>query len=434
MDWQLFLATAAAEATEAAAQATTTAPAATSGALGELNMMQVAIGVFIGVVLYAVGQAIMTLAINHMSPPATSSGADDLNSGINFGRWSALPGMMNRLTKVTEPNEVFRVIMEITQEQMNCEYSALLILREGSYRFEAGAGLCEESRQAFKLDAKSGLVDFMRDKSQSVALTRSDRQLQEFKFLREPISDVILTPLRTGSNIFALLFVANKAKGQYDKHDLDMMAFLAMPFALALYQAINYKRSQGGVVRAIVEIIRGYERNRPYCDGHSDRVVKLAEAMGRELRMNSSELESLRMAAWLHDLGKISIPLELHFCETLPEGPERELVANQDRTAVAWLKPLGFVEKALPLILQHHERYDGSGFPNGMRGPAISMGAMVIAVAETFDLLTHDQPDRPGRPPAEVKAYIESLSNTKFDPQVIRAFMAVMASPPSLEK
>ena len=84
------------------------------------------------------------------------------------------------------------------------------------------------------------------------------------------------------------------------------------------------------------------------------------------------------------------------------------------------------MEKSLPLILNHHERYDGSGYPNGVRGPAIPIGAMVIAVAETFDILTHDRPDHPARSVKDVKSLILSLSGSKFDPQVIRAFKAVM--------
>lgn len=396
------------------------------GFFGDPNWIQILSGAIGGAVLAMGGGALFNYVAAQMAPP-TEIPTTISPSSIDSRRWEALPALIGKLTKSSEPNQVFRVILESTKEQMDCEYCALLILRGGVYQFEAGIGLCEESRQAFKLDAKNGLVDFMRTKAKSVALNRSDRQLQDFNFLREPISEVIVTPMRTGDNIFALLFVANKANmGSFKKEDFDMMGFLTMPFALALYQAITFKRAQGGIVNTIVEIITNHEKNVPGCTGHSERVARLAEAMGKELRMNESELETLRSAALLHDLGKFSMPTELRFCETLPEGKDRELVMNQDKAAVMWLKPLGFVEKALPLILHHHERYDGSGFPSGMRGPAIPLGAMVIAVAETFDLLTHDRPNQPKRPPLEVKTYIESLANSKFDPQVIRAFNAIL--------
>ncbi|MGM9991425.1 MAG: HD domain-containing phosphohydrolase [Candidatus Bruticola sp.] len=406
------------------------AAAKTSVAAGSfmdgLNWLQILSGAMGGAVLAIGGGALLNAVSARMAPPVEIPTTMSPSS-IDTRRWEALPALIGKLTKSSEPNQVFRVILESTKEQMGCEYCALLILRGNTYQFEAGIGLCEESRQAFKLDAKNGLVDFMRTKAKSVALNRTDRQLQEFNFLREPISEVIVTPMRTGDNIFALLFVANKANmGNFKKEDFDMMGFLTMPFALALYQAITFKRAQGGIVNTIVEIITNYEKNMPGCEGHSERVARMAEAMGRELRMNENELEVLRAAALLHDLGKFSMPSSLRFCESLPAGPERELVLNQDKAAVMWLKPLGFVERSLPLILHHHERYDGSGFPAGMRGPAIPLGAMVIAVAETFDLLTHDRPDQSRRDPMEVKAYIESLANSKFDPQVIRAFNAIM--------
>lgn len=393
---------------------------------GEPNIYQIASGAVGGVVVAAGASALLSAISDRMSGPrvVAPSGPDTLDTN----RWESLPALIGKLTEVNDPNQVFKIILESTMEHLQCEYCALLILRGNQYQYEAGIGLCEESRQAFKLNASDGLVDFMRTKGQSVALKSGDRQLNTFKFLREPISEIIVSPMRTGDNIFALLFVANKANmGNFSRTDFDMLSMISMPFALALYQAITFKRAQGSVVSSIVEIITHNEDVTPYMEGHSARVAEMAVAMGRELRMSSVELNDLRNAALLHDLGKFTMPLELRLQEVLPDGGrERELLALQDKTAVSWLKPLGFVEKSLPLILNHHERYDGSGYPNGVRGPAIPMGAMVIAVAETFDILTHDRPDHPARSVNDVKALIQSQSGTKFDPQVIRAFKAVM--------
>lgn len=396
---------------------------------GEPNWLQIIAGVLGGGVITAgVGMAANAVASRTAGPREIATAA--VPTAVDTKRWEALPVIIGKLTKTSEPTQIFKVILESVQEQVQCEYAALLILRAGVYHFEAGIGLCEESRQAFQFDASNGLIDFMRTKGQSVALNRNDRQLQEFKFLREPISEVIITPMRAGDNIFALLFVANKANmGTFSKGDFDMMSFLAPPFALALFQAISFKRAQGGVVNTIVEIVKNHESCSPYCEGHSERVAALSVAMGRELHMNAMEIEELRIAAMLHDLGKFSMAPELRFCEVPPEGKDREAVLSQDKAAITWLRPLGFIEHSLPLILHHHERYDGSGFPSGMRGPAIPIGAMIIAVAETFDLLTHDLPDRAGRPAPEIKAFIESQSSSKFDPQVIRAFLSVMEKP-----
>lgn len=393
---------------------------------GQPNWVQIITGVIGGGLLAGAGGALVNVILNRMAEPQTIG--EVAPNSMDSRRWEALPVLIGKLTEASEPNQVFRVILETTKEYLSCEYCALLILRGNEYRYEAGIGLCEESRQAFKLPAADGLVDFMRTKGQSVILTRNDRQLQTFKFLREPISEVIVTPLRTGSNIFALLFVANKAQlGTFNKADFEMLSVISMPFALSLFQAITFKRAQGSVVSAIVDIITNDEETSPYSKGHSKRVAAMAEAMGRELRMSALEIDSLRSAAYLHDLGKFSLPDNLRFCEALPDNPqERDMVAQQDKVAVSWLRPLGFVEKSLPLILHHHERYDGSGFPANMRGAAIPIGAMIIAVAETFDLMTHPHPNHKARSAEEVKEYIESQSNSKFDPQVVRAFISVM--------
>ena len=393
---------------------------------GEPNIYQIASGAIGGVIVATGISALISAMSDRMSGPrvVAPSGPETLDTN----RWESLPALIGKLTEVNDPNQVFKVILESTMEHLECEYCALLILRDNQYQYEAGIGLCEESRQAFKLNASDGLVDFMRTKGQSVVLKRGDRQLNNFKFLREPISEIIISPMRTGDNIFALLFVANKSNmGKFSRTDFDMLSMISMPFALALYQAITFKRAQSSVVSSIVEIITHNENVTPYIEGHSERVAEMSVAIGRELRMSATELTDLRNAALLHDLGKFTLPLGLRLQEVLPDGgPERELLVLQDKTAVSWLKPLGFVEKSLPLILNHHERYDGSGYPNGVRGPAIPIGAMVIAVAETFDILTHDRPDHPARPAKDVKSLILSLSGSKFDPQVIRAFKAVM--------
>ena len=159
--------------------------------------------------------------------------------------------------------------------------------------------------------------------------------------------------------------------------------------------------------------------------GHSERVVNFSLRLGRELRLDAERLMALEFGSLLHDIGKIGVPdAILRKPAKLTEGEwikMREHPLHGQRILVG----IEFLEGAARVVAQHHERWDGSGYPAGLRGEQIDLNARIFAVADAFDAMVSDRVYRRGRPYEEAAAELEKFSGSQFDPAVVAAFHRV---------
>lgn len=172
-------------------------------------------------------------------------------------------------------------------------------------------------------------------------------------------------------------------------------------------------------------LVRALERHGPGEGAHADRVAVYATATGHALGLGLDDLIELRWAAALHDVGKISVDPAL--LKKLGKLSESELAQLRSHAELAmrvieefdWLKPV------VPMVRHHHERFDGTGYPDGLAGDAIPLGARIIAVAETFDVLTQYTPWRDPLSCADARDEVERCADEQFDPTVVEAFLKV---------
>ena len=173
--------------------------------------------------------------------------------------------------------------------------------------------------------------------------------------------------------------------------------------------------------RAYLRLLDGHH---PGEEAHAQRVAVYAVAIGHHLGMDADELVTLKEAALLHDLGKLSVDPSLL--------SKKDAFTNEDLHAVQMHSILfsqtqrpAFLEPCAPMIRHHHERWDGHGYPDGLHGDEIPLGARILAVAESFDAICHGVGWR--KPVHEEDAVLEikKASGTQFDPDVIEAFLAI---------
>ncbi|HKI93007.1 MAG TPA: HD-GYP domain-containing protein [Gaiellaceae bacterium] len=168
------------------------------------------------------------------------------------------------------------------------------------------------------------------------------------------------------------------------------------------------------------------ERDQTY--GHGARVAALAEPVAVALGFDRERIRSLRLGAPLHDIGKVKVRQEVLGKPgplTLDELAE---VRRHPRAGAALVLPLRRARHALPYVLFHHERWDGSGYPAGLHGHAIPVEARVLAVADAFDAMISPRPYRCALPHEHALAEIVRGANTQFDPGVVEAFVDVWAA------
>jgi response regulator RpfG family c-di-GMP phosphodiesterase/HAMP domain-containing protein len=174
-------------------------------------------------------------------------------------------------------------------------------------------------------------------------------------------------------------------------------------------------------------LARAIDAKSHWTAGHSERVTELALRIGQALGLNQKQLDDLHRGGLLHDLGKIGIPPEILDKAGKLTDEEYQLMREHVRIGAKILEPIEAYAGIIPVVLHHHEYYDGSGYPDNLSGENIDLGARIFTVSDHYDALISDRPYREGLPRETVIGFIKEDSGTKFDPKVVEAFLEVMA-------
>jgi len=174
-------------------------------------------------------------------------------------------------------------------------------------------------------------------------------------------------------------------------------------------------------------LARAIDAKSNWTAGHSERVTELALKIGQVLGLDQKKLDDLHRGGLLHDIGKIGIPPEILDKAGKLTDEEYELMREHVRIGARILEPIEAYAGIVPVVLHHHEYYDGTGYPDGLKGEDIDLGARIFTVADHYDALISDRPYRAGLPREKVIGFIKEDSGMKYDPKVVKAFLEVMA-------
>jgi putative nucleotidyltransferase with HDIG domain len=176
-------------------------------------------------------------------------------------------------------------------------------------------------------------------------------------------------------------------------------------------------------VGTLEALARTIDAKSPWTAGHSIRVAEVALAIARALQLAPLAQQRIHRGALLHDIGKIGVSAAVIDKAGRLTVEEMAEMREHATMGARILEPLPHCADILPMVLQHHERIDGSGYPKGLAGEAIAFDARLLAVADVYDAMTSDRPYRRGLPPRDVAAHIASAAGTDFDPVVVEAFL-----------
>ncbi len=177
-------------------------------------------------------------------------------------------------------------------------------------------------------------------------------------------------------------------------------------------------------VGTLEALARTIDAKSPWTAGHSTRVAEIALVIGRAMQFDPPSLERLRRGALLHDIGKIGVSAAILDSPAPLTEEQRAIVQQHPALGARILEPLPHCADLLPMVLQHHERFDGAGYPAGLAGTDIALDARVMAVADVYDAMTSERPYRRGLPAHDAAVTIADGAGTQFDPEVVAAFMA----------
>ncbi|MBU2102741.1 MAG: diguanylate cyclase, partial [Candidatus Omnitrophica bacterium] len=186
------------------------------------------------------------------------------------------------------------------------------------------------------------------------------------------------------------------------------------------------KRENQGLIEAVFAFARTIELKDHYTGEHVERTVGYAAGIARRLGLAKLEIEIIRKAAMLHDLGKIGLSEKILLKEGKLTVEEYEEVKRHPRIGADIIRPVQMLHDLVPLILHHHERWDGTGYPDGLRAEEIPLGARIVALADVYQALVSDRPYRPAFSKEKALEIINEGSGTQFDPSIVTAFLQVI--------
>jgi HD-GYP domain-containing protein (c-di-GMP phosphodiesterase class II) len=168
------------------------------------------------------------------------------------------------------------------------------------------------------------------------------------------------------------------------------------------------------------------EKRDPYTAGHQSRVAELAESIARTMGVPEHERRGLRIAADVHDIGKVVVPSEILTRPTVLGPEEMALVRLHPQAGYDVLASIDFPWPVATMVVQHHERMDGSGYPRGLTGDQVLPGARILAVADTVEAMTNHRPYRPGLGLEQALAAVQAGAGTLYDPEVVEACLTLL--------
>ncbi len=237
------------------------------------------------------------------------------------------------------------------------------------------------------------------------------------------VRQLIVIPICEGQRQFGYLAAFNHTQGgEFGTSEADLLGSVAAILGIHSGNAELYHQQAellSGIVRALTSAIDAKD---PYTCGHSDRVARVAVRLAQEMGCNPKTLETIYLAGLLHDVGKIGI--DDNVLRKPGKLTDAEFLHIQQHARIGHniLVDLKQLDRVLPVVLHHHEAWDGSGYPDGLAGEEIPALARIVAVADAFDAMKSDRPYRQGMPDDKLDAIIQRGAGTQWDKGVVEAF------------
>jgi putative nucleotidyltransferase with HDIG domain len=270
------------------------------------------------------------------------------------------------------------------------------------------------------VDGEEGRPVRLHDLSEDPSLEKSVGPLYAAGF-------TLVCPVMMKRKLTALLAVGEKVSGQeFHSTDLEMVKALSESAGIAIENARLFKDLQETYLATVRVLVSTIEAKDPYTHGHTERVAQYSVGIAKEMDFTQDEIQTIQLGAFLHDIGK------LHTSDSILHKPgaltdeEWRLVKAHPVRGAQMLQGVKFLEKATDLVRHHHERVDGKGYPDGLRGDEITIGAKIVNVADAFDAMTTERPYRVGLTMDQAIAQLEDKAGTQFAKEVVEVMVKAL--------
>jgi len=240
------------------------------------------------------------------------------------------------------------------------------------------------------------------------------------------LGEVTVFPVFVKDRLYALLAVAGHTASLQMESTLPLMRQIADHLAVAWSNVNLIRDLRRLTIGSMQALARAVDAKSSWTAGHSSRVMRIALNIARHMGFGDERIDRLQQAALLHDIGKIGIRTGI--LDKPGKLTDEEFATIREHPVIGdkILKPIDAFKEIIPMVRQHHERWDGKGYPDGLSGEAIVLEARILAVADVYDAMASDRPYRKGMDLSKVMSIIESEAGRQFDPDVVAVFKQLM--------
>jgi HD-GYP domain-containing protein (c-di-GMP phosphodiesterase class II) len=327
-------------------------------------------------------------------------------------------------------DKIIANVVNLTMNSLCTMASGLLLLTADNKRelyFQLAGGSTAGQLQHLHSGRQSSVAEWVLRNSKPMMINNPEKTSGYYKLVDDATGFrtryTLAAPLIRGGKVFGVIEALNRADGKiFSKHDLNTIQYCANISSTAFDGCRtnnNLMNSYKSTVRALVSLADAKETSG---GGHSRRLVEYALMGARELGLNKKQQQTIEYAALLHDIGKLSIADSiLNKAEPLTEE-EWIIIRRHPIVGYEILKDIPFLKEASLLVLYHHEKFDGTGYPQGLHGNSIPIGARLIAVVDAYDNMTTNHAYREAMPQQKAFAELANRAGEQFCPLAVKAF------------
>ena len=349
----------------------------------------------------------------------------DLQNRI--GELHAIFEIDKAITSAIDLESVLQQIVQMSLVLLDAKTSSIMLLDEDSQELVLAAshGLSAEYVSKGNIKVGESIAGRVVKEGRPIAVRdiRSD-PLHAYPehARREGLCSLLSVPLSLKDRVIGVLNLYTGEPRNFTPHEINLFTSLASQAAIAIENARLFESLEEIYLDVITALASAIDARDSYTHGHSHRVTEYAVLIAEEMGLPPEEVDIIRNASILHDVGKIGIKEEiLKKPGKLTEEETREMQYHPFIGARI-LQSVKLLEPVLPLVYHHQEKYDGTGYPEGLKGEEIPLGARIIAVCDAFEAMTSDRPYRKALPVERALQELRNEAGRQFDPQVVEVF------------
>lgn len=334
------------------------------------------------------------------------------------------------LNSSLEPSYIHKKTIEAITDIVNAEVGSLLLYDEEKEElyFDVALGEKGEIIKKIRLKIGEGIAGSVAKTRKSLIVNDVSKDTRFFKKADEQsgfiTKSILCSPLIYKNKLLGVIQAINKKDNEiFSDEDLNLFESFANIVSIALENANLFNKLKETFFQTSFALAEAVEKRDPYTGGHVKRVTEYCLAVAEELGLGNDENENLKLSSILHDIGKIGIDDNILRKPAPLDEKEIEIMKTHPHIGLEILSKVKHLSDIVVGTFSHHEKYDGTGYPQGLKGDEIPIIGRIIAVCDTFDAMTSNRPYRKGLDDIIAIEEIKKNSGKQFDPLIVDAFI-----------